>query len=304
MISVVIHPKVISLMVLMLALGAASCAPIQPTNPAGPRASAYPVLLVEDNLRRETAMAAANRLRQTIGLPVKLINDESSAADAANPTESNLSPITATISNLPAGGNQPLYLPKIGVDAVMNEEETRESLRRFIREWRLLIGADPARLALVEHKVEPDGTNVANYDHRPFRYALRGNYGKLQIRFTPDRRVLSLVSTCIPDAERVSSALGALAATGALADKLEAVEAIKELQEHDITYTNPAGVTSTFRLPLATEFKPTELVTYVRPSATKPNTLEFHIAWEIEVDNAPVKRLYVDSINGEILAAL
>jgi len=156
----------------------------------------------------------------------------------------------------------------------------------------------------VEHKLEPDGTSVANYDQRPFRYALRGNYGKLQIRFAPDRRVLSLVSTCIPDAERVSSALGALAATGALTDKLEAIEAIKALQEHDITYTNPDGVASSFRLPLATEFKPTELVTYVRQSATKPNALEFHIAWEIELSNAPAKRVYVDSINGEILAAL
>lgn len=294
----------LSLIVLALALGAASCAPIQPTNPAGPRASAYPVLLIEDNLRRETAMAAANRLRQSLGLPVKLIPDDSSPAGTTKPTDSGLRPITATISSLPTGGNTPLYLPKIGVGAVMNEEETRESLRRFIREWRILIGADPARLSLVEHKVEPDGTGVANYEQRPFRYALRGDYGKLQIRFAPDRRVLSLLSTCIPDAERVSSALGALAATGALADKLEAIEAIKELQEHEIPYTNPEGVASTFRLPLATEFKPTELVTYVRPSATRPNALEFHIAWEIEVNNAPVKRVYVDSINGEILAAV
>jgi len=116
--------------------------------------------------------------------------------------------------------------------------------------------------------------------------------------------VLSLLSTCIPDAERVSSALGALAATGALADKLEAIDAIKALQEHDITYTNPDGVTSTFRLPAGTEFKPTELVTYVRPSTTRPNALEFHIAWELEISNAPVKRVYVDSINGEILAAV
>lgn len=291
-------------MVLVLVLSAANCAPIQPTNPAGPRASAYPVLLIEDNLRRETAMAAANRLRQSLGLPVKLITNESGPADATNPTDSGLSPITATISSLPAGGKTPLYLPKIGAAEVMNEEETRESLRRFIREWQILIGADPARLSLVEHKVEADGTGVANYEQRPFRYALRGNYGKLQIRFAPDRRVLSLLSTCIPDAERVSSALGALAATGALADKLEAIEAIKELQEHDITYTRPDGTASTFRLPLATEFKPTELVTYVRPSATKSNALEFYIAWEIEVDNAPVKRVYVDSINGEIIAAI
>ena len=295
---------ILSLMVLVLALSAASCAPIQPTNPAGPRSSAYPVLLIEDNLRRETAMAAANRMRQSLGLPVRLMTDETTSPSTTNPTDSGLSPITATISSLPDGGNSPLYLPKIGVGAVMNEEETRESLRRFIREWRILIGADPARLSLVEHKVESDGTGVANYEQRPFRYALRGNYGKLQIRFAPDRRVLSLMSTCIPDAERVSSALGALAATGALADKLEAIEAIKELQEHDITYTNPNGVASTLRLPLATEFKPTELVTYVRQSATKSNTLEFHIAWEIEVNNAPVKRVYVDSINGEILAAL
>jgi len=293
------------MLVLMFALVAGGCAPIPPTNPAGPRASAYPVLLIEDNMRRETAQAAANRLRQQIGLPVKVITGEPAPADIEpNPTDTGLSPITATITSLPGGGNTGLYLPKIGVDPVMNEEETRESLRRFIREWRVLIGADPARLSLVEHKQEADGSGFANYDQRPFRYALRGNYGKLQIRFAANRRVLSLSSSCIPDAERVQSALGALAATGALADKLEAVEAIKQLREHDFTYTNSAGVKSTFRVPAGAEFKPTELVTYVQPATSRANALEFHIAWEIELTNAPVKYVYVDSINGEIIAAV
>ncbi len=292
-----------TLILLMLALAlelvASSCAPLQPINPIGPRGNepVYPVLFVEDSTRRETAQAAVKRLNSSVGRNGK------SETSELNPTEPNLSPITATIESLPSSTRGSLYLPKIGTAAVMNEEETRESLRRFIRDWRELIGSDPARLSLVDHLVQPDGSNLANYEQRPFRFPIRGNYGKLQIRLASDRHVLSLSSTCIPDADRVRSALRALGASGAISARLTAEDAIKKLRENDIPYSNPTAAQSTFRLPAGAQLKPRELVTHIQLSKTRDDALEFRIAWEIELSNAPVKLVYVDSITGEIIAS-
>jgi hypothetical protein len=208
-----------------------------------------------------------------------------------------LQPITLTIENLGALSSQPLYLPKLGTAALMNEEETRESLRRFIREWQDLIGADPSKLSLVERVDQPDGTKLASYEQRPFRYPIRGNFGKLQIRFTNDRRVLSMTSTCLPEAESIQTSLAAVTV------KLKPEDVVNQLLNNPISYADAAGIQQTFRAATATQLKPRELVTYVRAAPNKPDALEFHIAWQVEVDNAPVKRVYVDALTGEIIAA-
>ncbi|MDQ2936323.1 MAG: hypothetical protein M3R67_02320 [Acidobacteriota bacterium] len=177
----------------------------------------------------------------------------------------------------------------------MNEEETRESLRRFIRDWQILIGADPAKLSLVERLDQPDGSKLANYEQRPFRYPIRGSYGKLQIGFTPDRRVLNISSTCIPDADRMQASLAGVAV------KLKPEDAIKQLHDHDITYRNASGNKTSFRVTSTNEGRPTELVIYILPSKKHPDALDFHVAWEIQLNNAPIKTAYVDAANGEIL---
>jgi len=217
-----------------------------------------------------------------------------------NPTDLNLSPITATIVSLPSNRAGGVYLPKVGTDAVMNEEETRESLRQFLRDWREIIGAEPARLSLVDHTVQPDGTSVANYDQRAFRFPIRGNYGKLQIRFAAHRRIMSISSSCIPDADKVRSALRVLSAGGGVSARLTAEEATKKLRENDIPSTTPAA--STFRLPAGAQVNPTELVTHVRPSKTRTDALEFRVAWEMAISNGPVKLAYVDALTGEVIA--
>jgi len=276
----------------VLTLVATSCAPIQPTSPTGPRGNEpiYPVLLMEDSARRETAQAALNRLRQSGGLAR---NSEIST------TETSLSPITATIS-LPTSASVNAYLPKVGAGGVMNEEETRESLRRFVRDWREIIGAEPDRLSLVDHLVQPDGSSIANYEQRSFRFPIRGNYGKLQIRFASDRRILSLSSSCIPDADKVRSALRSLGAGGGLTARLTAEDAVKKLRENDMPSLDPKIVN--LRVPATAQLIPRELVTHVQPSKTRSDALEFRIAWEIETNNAPFKLGYVDAITGELIA--
>jgi hypothetical protein len=282
---------------LALVLMGASCAPLQPTNPSGPRTNepVYPVLFLADNARGETAQTAVNRLRLGVALPG---NAETTKPDTTepDPAKSNLDPVTATIVSLPAGSGVSLYLPKIGGAAVMNEEETRESLRRFIGNWRDLIGSDPVKLSLVSHLIQPDGSNLANYEQRPFRFPIRGDYGKFQIHFAGDRRVLSLSSSCIPDADKVQVALSAISV------KLKAEEAVKQLRENDIPYSDAKATQLTFRLPPGAQLNPRELVTHIQPAKTGAKALEFRLAWEIEISNAPVRFAYVDAVSGAIIS--
>ncbi len=205
-----------------------SCAALQPPSTSGPRGAEqlYPVLWTEDSQAKEATLAALRRLSHS---------GSSSVPDA------QLQPITSTVLSLPARTSNPLFLPKLGADAVMTEEETRESLRRFITEWQQLIGADPAKLSLIERSDQPDGTKLATYEQRVFRYPIRGGYGKLQIRFTADRRVVDLSSSCIPDAERMQNALSALTV------KLTAEDVVKQLRSDEITYTDSTGKTISVR---------------------------------------------------------
>jgi hypothetical protein len=198
---------------------------------------------------------------------------------------------------LPARAGSILYLPKVGATAVMNEEETRESLRRFIRDWQELIGSDPSKLSLVERIDQPDGSKLANYEQRPFRYPIRGNYGKLQIHFAADRRILNLTSSCIPDAERIQTLLPIFSGV-----RLRSRDAIKQLRDNGLVYTDLKGNKINLSVPTASEIKANGLVTYILPSKGQPQALEFHLAWETELSNVPVKIAYVDAISGEILA--
>ncbi|MGI9069608.1 MAG: hypothetical protein ACR2HX_24780 [Pyrinomonadaceae bacterium] len=207
-----------------------------------------------------------------------------------------LQPITATIRSLPADPSRPLILPKVGAGAIMNEEETREALRRFITDSRELIGADPAKLSLVERVDQPDGSKVAIYEQRPFRYPIRGKYGKLEIRFTTDRRIINISSTCIPQADRIQTALAALNV------RVKAEDAVKQLRENGIMYTDANGTTSNIKIPAASEVMARGLVIYIQPSKSQPDALEFHLAWEIQPVIGSIKTAYVDAINGETIA--
>ncbi|HEV2884301.1 MAG TPA: hypothetical protein VGW36_05550, partial [Pyrinomonadaceae bacterium] len=256
----------------------------RPPTAEGPRGNEppYPILYNEDNQRREGMLAALTRLAPQ--------------SDTSGPLVPRLRPVTATIESLLPNANSPLYLPKLGTEPVMNEEETRESLRRFIRDWRELIGSDPAKLSLVERSDNPDGSKVAKYEQRPFRFPIRGNFGKLEIRFTSDRRVVYLSSTCIPEAERMQPALAALT------PKLQPEDAVKKVRDNPITYVDAQGNSLNLSVPASSEVSATTPVVYIRPSPSA-DSLEFHLAWEVQISNAPVKFVYVDSISGDVIAA-
>jgi hypothetical protein len=277
------HELRIILGLLLSALCLSGCAALQPPSALGPAApdSLYPILLTEDSQRNEATLVALNRLAQS--------------SENISGIKSQLQPVTGTVLTLPPNSAAALYLPKLGAGAVMTEEETRESLRRFIREWQQLIGSDPAKLSLVERIDQPDGSKLAIYEQRPFRYPIRGGYGKLQINFGIDRRVINLTSSCIPDAERIQNSLSALN----LRPKAE--DAVQQLQEKSASYLDANRNKLTFTLPSANQINPRGLTTYILSAKDRTDALEFHLAWEMELTNAPVKLIYVDAVNGEIV---
>lgn len=273
------------LLVFIVSLVAGSCAAMQPPDASGPGSGGppYPVLFTELSQRRESSLNALNRLVQS--------------SDATDQNQVYLHPVTATIKSLPTKLATPLYLPKVGSNPEMNEEETREALRRFINDWPNLIGASSSQLSLIERLDQADRTRIARYEQRPFRFPLRGDYGKLEMHFTADRRLLNLSSSCIPEAERVQASLAIVI------PKVQADDAIKRAREQELSYFDSAGNRQNYRLSSTNEVTAGELVTYVIPSTSQPDSLEFHIAWEIAVSNAPFKTVYVDVLRDEIIGA-
>jgi hypothetical protein len=267
-----------------LAFVSCACAAFRPADPNGPRADVrlYPVGLADPAARLEEASLAWYQISQQYGL--------------AERTEANLDPYTATIQSLPANLPVPITLPKVGTGPEQTEEQTREALRRFISEWRRLIGAAPEELSLVERIDEPSGIKIARYEQRPFRYPLRGGYGKLTIRFRNNGQLVAISSNCLPNADRLQSTLNAAEPliTGA--------EAANSLQSQPITIANATGQ-QTITLPANTVVESQQLVVYALPPPGETSGLELHLAWEINVNNGPVKTIYIDAVSGQVIAA-
>lgn len=271
-----------------LTLWTCACAATPAPDPAGPRPNEppYPILLVETEERRAATLAAWTTLTHDQGI-----------MDAPAP---ELQPVTATVRSLPALP-VPLYLPKVGEGTPMTEEETRESLRRFIGAASELIGAEPRQLSLTLRTDLADGTKKAEYRQRPFqRYALRDGYGRLEISFAPDRRILQLTSTCIPEVDQLQRT-----GTG-VRPVVTADQVPQRLAGQTFSYTDAAGQQQSYTVAANDEITARELVVYPRPRASDPAALEFHLAWEAEVGagtRPAVLLAYLDAVTGEIIAA-
>ncbi|MBA3712035.1 MAG: hypothetical protein H0W76_06250 [Pyrinomonadaceae bacterium] len=275
----------------MLALLAGACAAARAPDTGRPRAANepdYPVLLGGGADRRARALSSWATLTNEQGL-----------STAPAPA---LQPVTATVRELPAL-ETPLRLPQIGGGdgKKQTDEELRESLREFIANTRGLLGVDPQFISLIG-VVDGDGdTQHARYRQRPFLYPLRGGYGDIEITFTPDRQVVQLTSTALPDAARVRRALDDARR------QISAADAGSRLAGRNITYTDAAGQTQTTTLPdAANEMTPRELVVYPLRRAGDADTLALHLAWEVVINARPgaaALLVYVDAVSGEVIAA-
>lgn len=273
----------IAMLVVTTAFALSGCAALQPVDANGPRsnAPAYPISLADPGARLEEASVAWLQMSQHYGL--------------AGKTEANLNSYTGTLESLPANAG-PIALPKVGTEAVQTEEQTRESLRRFIVEWRQLIGADPDQLSLVERTDDAAGIKVARYEQKPFRYPLRGGYGNLLIRFRADRQVVSLSSNCIPNVDRLQAELNGL--TPAITSD----DAVAHIKSKNVVTTETNGRQQTFTIPSNAGLAARQLVVYALPSSDPNSGLQIHLAWEIEVTNGPIKSVYLDAISDQVIA--
>ena len=268
----------------LLALGFGACAASPPPNATGPRPNEppYPLLLTETAERREAALSAWAKLTSEQGI--------------TNAPPPELQPVTAAIRSLPTFTGTPLYLPKVGDTVPMNEENTRESLRRFIMSVIPLLGARQQQLSLIQRIDAADGTKKALYEQRPFRYPLRGGYGKLEITFTPDRRVLQINSTCVPETEQLQRA-GA-----GTRPKWDAEKVGAQVAGRTFTYKDSAGNTQTLTIAQSEKVTVRELVIYPLPRPGDRAILEFHLAWEITVERVPDSfNIYLDAVTDEII---
>lgn len=287
-------------LVVLLAAGSGACAAAsRAPDPARPRGNEppYPVVLAANAERREGAVAAWAALGES----------GRGANSTAAPVAPELQPVTATLSALPA--NATLMLPLVepaGAGEAAAQEARRESLRRFIEAATALLGVKLSELSLIDVKEEGGGRR-ALYQQHPFSFPLRGGYGRLEIAFTPDRRIVSLSSTAIPDVERLGRALNTPRT------RLTAVEAVQRIAGRVVTYDDAAGRSQSITLPTVGELAVRELVVYpLRPAAAGATgdaaVLELHIAWEVAATAAgggPTPLLvYLDAVTGEIIAAV
>lgn len=271
-------------LVLAIVLSSPGCSALQPPDANGPRGNLapYPIVLTNEREDVRDRRLAWRQLSQRYSLPTNI--------------SPNLDPLTATIKSLPDNTRTPILLPKVGTGPTQTEEETRESLRRFIVEWRRLIGADPSQLSLVERTDESSGIKLARYEQRPFRYPLRGGFGNLIIRFRADRQVLELSSNCIPNTARLQASLSTLT------PKVTSEDASSHVKGQSTTIVNPAGQQQNFTLPSDSAVEVRQLVVYALPSKDQQNVLEVRLAWEIAVTNAPIKTIYLDAIADQVIA--
>ena len=273
----------IVMLIILVALATGACAALQPIDANGPRSNepAYPIGLADPAVRLEEASVAWYQMSQHYGI--------------AGRTTANLNPYTGTIEGLPANAGT-IVLPKVGTDPMQTEEQTRESLRRFLAEWRPLIGADTTQLSLVERTDEANGIKVARYEQRPFRYPLRGGFGNVVIRFRPDRRVVSLSSNCIPNADRLQPALAGLT------PKINSDQAVERVRQQPVVAADASGRQQTFNIPSNAALAARQLVVYAQPSAEQASGLQLYLAWEVEVTNGPIKMVYLDAISERVIA--
>ena len=275
--------NVTSTVVIAFALMSTACAAFRAADPGGPRTDVrlYPIGLADTAARLEEASLAWYQISQQYGLTQK--------------TEVNLDPYTATLQSLPPELATSIQLPKAGTDAQQTEEQIRESLRRFIAEWQRVIGAEPNDLSLVERTDEAAGIKLARYEQRPFRYPLRGGYGNLTIRFRNDGRLVSLSSNCLPNADRLQTALNAVT------PQVTGEDAVTRIKGQPITISSATGQ-QTITLPDTAVLDPGQLVVYALPSPGETSGLELHLAWEINVTNGPIKTVYFDAVTSQVIA--
>lgn len=277
---------------LVCALLAAACgcaAASRGADPTQPRSeSLYPLTLATSEERAKAAADAWMRLAGERGVNA--------------PAQPEWQPITATLRALPPASGPTLLLPRVGGEDGKGptDEETREALRRFLAGASSLLGVLPAELSLVEYGDAGGGLKRAVYQQNPFLYPLRGGYGRVEVTFAEDRRVVGLSSTAIPGAEGLQRALAAASTPS----KVTAEAATAAVSGRTLAYADASGNAQTREVGAQGQTSLRELVVLPVRSKADAGVLELRVAWEVAVGGGSPLLVYVDAVTGEQLAVL
>lgn len=238
--------------------------------------SSYPILLSQDETRRERALDVWNKLTR-----------EQNITNAPM-----LHPVTSTLIGIPA--NQNLLLPKVGEGVPMREDESRESLRRFLKEGGALLCGYSQQLSLIERTDEEDGTKLAVYQQQIFRYPLRGEFGKIEIIFTASRRIVQIKSMCLPNSDILQRAVAGLKPD-------TQISLVEKIKGQTIPVKNKDGSTQNLTISDEKEITVQELVIYSQLSNTNPMSVELYLAWAVKLSDKAIA--YYDAQTGKLFAA-
>lgn len=248
--------------------------------------SIYPVLLGQDETRRERALETWNTITRAQGI-----------SNAPAPT---LHPVTGAIVSLPQPSNQPFLLPKVGEGVPMREDEIRESLRRFLKDGgALLCGSSPQQLSLTERTDETDGTKRAVYQQQIFRYPLRGDFGKIEIVFKASRQIIGIKSMCLPYSENLQRMISELRPNSEITPE----SLVAKIKGQTVTIKNEDGsaTVETITVNNENEINVQELVVYSQETTSNSTGIELHLAWAVKLSNKAMA--YYDAQTGNLLAA-
>jgi len=176
----------------------------------------------------------------------------------------------------------------------MSPEDTRESLKRFINQTRVLIGAEPQQLSLVQDAAAGNTTQVAVFEQTPFRYPIRNGFGVVRIGFVNDRQVSKFSSTCIPNLGAFQRILAGVKTT------VTADQAGQLIPGKTFSYTDKTGQHQ-FTVAAGTPVSVKPMVLFPIRSSDD-YSIALHLAWEVKVANVDERTVYIDAVDSQILA--
>ena len=232
----------------------------------------YPVIIDDSQPRREKAEREWRRMLDFYKVAQ---------------TPPDLYPVTYTPRSIGgAAGSIKLLAgaPEPGTEAMT----LREAVKRFIDQWRELIGADPLTVSLVAATDAADALRLT-YRQASYAFPIAGNFGEMTAIISRDGRLLQIDDRFIPVVEIPQR------------PAIDREEAARRVVGRTFTYSDIAGRPQQVRVNNPAEIKVKRVV--VVP-AEKSDTVEVHLAWEIVAGSSLSWTVYLDAMTGEELSAV
>jgi hypothetical protein len=174
--------------------------------------------------------------------------------------------------------------PEPGTEALAQ----REAVKRFIDQWRELVGADPLTVSLIAGTDAGDAHRLT-YRQANYAFPITGNFGEMTAIISRDGRLLQLDDRFIPIVEMPQK------------PAIDREEAARRVVGRTFTYSDIAGRPQQVRVDNPQEIKVKRVV--VAP-IEKPDRIEVRLAWEIVAGSSMTWTVYIDAMTGEEISVV